>query len=214
MNYIKYIKLIQQIKKLGIDTLIEYDKIYAYKEYILLEMYDYPHSLTAIDTTHYFNETNIIDILMSICIGNMCLHEKNIVNGNIHPNNILIEGSNIKIADYCKNTLYGGNLPLPASKTAYMSPETIANKKIDVKSDAWSIGCIFYYILTNKHAFEDESVKKTTEKIINNDYLELNCKYSKLYNNLLKKMLQIIPSNRITLNELKDEIESILIIII
>lgn len=209
MNYIKYIKLLQQIKKLGIETLIEYDKIYAYKEYILLEMYDYPHCLATIDTTHYFNENNIIDILMSICKSNMGLHEKNIVNGNIHPNNILIEGLNIKIADYCKNTLFGSSLPLPANKIAYMSPETIANKKIDVNSDIWSIGCIFYYILTNKHAFEDESVQKTTERIINNDYLELDCKYSKLYNNLLKKILQVIPSNRITLNELNDEIESI-----
>ncbi|MFN8673910.1 MAG: AAA family ATPase [Candidatus Sericytochromatia bacterium] len=92
------------------------------------------------------------------------IHKENIIHKNIRTNNIIIdEFNNIKILGFeyasYKNSNDNKNNPI----NPYISPEQTGriSKNIDFRSDLYSLGVVFYEILTNKIPF------------IGNDDLEL-----------------------------------------
>jgi tetratricopeptide (TPR) repeat protein len=54
-----------------------------------------------------------------------------------------------------------------------MSPEQVVGKKVDRRSDIFSLGCILYEILTGRRPFEAESITTVIYKIINEEPLPL-----------------------------------------
>jgi serine/threonine protein kinase len=108
--------------------------------------------------------------LCQIASGLRHLHEKKIVHRDLKPHNILLsedsDDAEVKIADFGfareidPTHLMDSYLGSPL----YMAPEILLKKRYSNKTDLWSIGVIFYEMLTGKPIFYDEV--KTKEELI------------------------------------------------
>ena len=100
-------------------------------------------------------------------------HSHGIVHRDIKPENILIdEAGRPQIVDFGiarvgKSTMTqtGKTLGTPS----YMSPEQVMGKKIDHRSDIFSLGVVLYEILTRKRPFDADNVTTIIYKIINEE---------------------------------------------
>jgi len=105
-------------------------------------------------------------------------HEQRIIHLDIKPENIMLTGSNkVKVCDFG----VAHRMPSPddeadtesgarwtfAGTPAYMAPEVLENRRFDARADIFSLGLVFYEMLTGKHPFRAEDTKLTTKRILN-----------------------------------------------
>ncbi|HMM55639.1 MAG TPA: serine/threonine-protein kinase, partial [Candidatus Desulfobacillus sp.] len=99
-------------------------------------------------------------------------HQNQVVHRDIKPANIMFEPE----ADAVKVTDFGIARITDASKTktgmvlgtpSYMSPEQLAGKKIDGRSDLFSLGVMLYQMVSGKLPFEGDSMAQLMFRIAN-----------------------------------------------
>jgi serine/threonine-protein kinase len=99
-------------------------------------------------------------------------HQNNVVHRDIKPANIMYEpeSDTVKVTDFgiaritdSSKTKTGMVLGTPS----YMSPEQLAGKKIDGRSDLFSLGVTLYQLVSGKLPFEGESMAQLMFKIAN-----------------------------------------------
>lgn len=119
-------------------------------------------------------------IIIQVCEGLDYAHHKkdsmgrdlNIVHRDVSPQNILIayEGD-VKIIDFgiakAANKASKTQAGILKGKFGYMSPEQVRGLPLDRRSDIFSLGIIFYEILTGERLFVGESDFSTLEKVRN-----------------------------------------------
>jgi CHASE2 domain-containing sensor protein len=89
-------------------------------------------------------------------------HKHGIVHRDVKPANImLLENGEVKVTDFgiarvvsSSQTKTGVVLGTPS----YMSPEQIAGKKVDGRSDLFSLGVVLYELLTGERPFQGDSI--------------------------------------------------------
>jgi len=98
-------------------------------------------------------------------------HRKGVVHRDIKPANILIdqEGKphlvDFGIARLSTSTMTQTNMIM--GTPYYMSPEQIAGKKVDSRSDIFALGGVLYEMLTGQKPFPGESITTVIYKIMN-----------------------------------------------
>lgn len=153
-------------KNLKIPEVIEIHGFEKIEGRYALVLNDFPNSLTLAAYLQK-NKLTILQFLnLSIQLAHavMKLHDAHIIHKDITPNNILItkDGKNIKILDFSNSTKLKeeehevispdkleGSLP-------YISPEqtTRMNRPLDRRSDLYSLGIVFYEMITGFLPFE------------------------------------------------------------
>jgi len=102
-------------------------------------------------------------------------HGMGIVHRDIKPANIMyeLESDTVKVTDFgiaritdSSKTKTGMVLGTPS----YMSPEQLAGKKIDGRSDLFSLGVTLYQMLSGRLPFEGESMTQLMFAIANNPH--------------------------------------------
>lgn len=112
-------------------------------------------------------------------------HKENVVHRDIKPANIMYdpESNELKITDFgiaritdSSKTKTGVVLGTPS----YMSPEQLSGKKIDGRSDLFSLGVMFYQMITGSLPFTGDSMATLMYKIANEPYTPVSEVSSKL----------------------------------
>ena len=115
------------------------------------------------------SENYIKYIICSISKGIRDLHRNNIIHRDLKPSNILIcKNGKIKIADFGISRIVDSNHHYIITKVGtpyYMSPEIIDGNRYSYSVDHWSLGCIFYELVTFKRPFQSSNILSLCNKI-------------------------------------------------
>jgi len=132
------------------------------------------------DLARYCKPDNLLDMKTVISIvaraaeGLAFAHQQNVVHRDIKPANIMYEpeSDTVKITDFgiaritdSSKTKTGMVLGTPS----YMSPEQLAGKKVDGRSDLFSLGVMLYQMLSGSLPFKADSMASLMFKITNEE---------------------------------------------
>lgn len=131
-------------------------------------------------------------------------HSKSIVHRDIKPANImrLKENKDIKVTDFgiarittSSKTKTGLILGTPS----YMSPEQVAAKKVDGRSDIFSLGVVLFEMLTGQKPFEADDLTSLMYKITREKHSSprsLNPKIPQVVEKIIDKAMEKDPEKR------------------
>jgi tetratricopeptide (TPR) repeat protein len=111
-----------------------------------------------------------INYIVEVCDGLTYAHQRSVVHRDIKPGNIMIlKDSGVKIVDF--GIAHIGNRTVTRTgqllgSLPYMSPEQITGKQVDARTDIFSLGVVFYQLLTSHLPFEGETPAATLLKIM------------------------------------------------
>jgi len=113
-----------------------------------------------------------VDVAAQIAEGLGYAHEHGIVHRDIKPANIMIvRGELVKITDFGIARMRSANVQtqvgIVLGSPRYMSPEQVAGKRAEPRSDNFSLGVIIYEMLTGRPPFNGEDVTSVMFQILN-----------------------------------------------
>ncbi|GES93519.1 kinase-like domain-containing protein [Rhizophagus clarus] len=145
----------------------------------------------------------------------LCLHDNDIIHRDIHPNNILIHGHTIKLADFGQSCLQGSNVDTKAfGVIPYMDPKMLDQQipyNLTKKSDIYSLGVIFWQLTSCSSPFNFEKRKdpaSITLDILNgareDPIPNSNTKFVRLYQQCWRNEPDKRPDANQVISELND----------
>jgi serine/threonine protein kinase len=130
------------------------------------------------------------------------LHAFNIAHRDIKPENVLVDDAgNVKLADFGMAQLLRGGSPLLRTSCGsphYASPEVIHGRApYDAKlSDVWSVGVLFYAMLTGRLPFDHDNIPTLLELVTAGRY-HIPATVPPDLAHLIQRMLTHDPKKRI-----------------
>ena len=103
-----------------------------------------------------------LDIAIQIAQGLSEAHAADIIHRDIKPANVMLTKNGLmKIVDFGIAKLLGVTGPTETGSTVgtvgYMSPEQLAGKGTDQRTDVWSLGAVLYEMLTGRRPFTGDN---------------------------------------------------------
>lgn len=137
-----------------------YDMVIQGEIYAISMEYVEGTNMRVVLTTQKFTPEQALNVVPKLCDALEYAHSMGIVHRDIKPENILMDKKGeIKIADFGLAKLIQGDKP-PSNLTMsgevmgtqkYMAPEQLKDpKKVDHRADIYSLGAVFYEILTGE----------------------------------------------------------------
>ncbi len=143
----------------------EHNKIYMAME--LLEGIDLKQTIVQRAPLSLDEKLEIMD---QICDGLVLAHAGDIVHRDLKPANIhLLANGQVKIMDFGLARLGGSEMTrtgMVMGTPHYMSPEQVRGERADSRSDIFSLGCVFYELLTYRKPFDADSMHAVLFKVM------------------------------------------------
>ena len=183
-----------------------YEVIETRQEIILIMEYASGGELFNLICSRKISENEARRIFQQIIFGLEYLHAHQVCHRDLKPENILLdEENNVKIADFGLSNVMRDGIFLYSSRGSphYAAPELLTGTFYNGSSiDIWSCGVILYTLLTGTLPFDERETQKLYQKIKECRYV-LPQKLNDLEKDLIFRMLQKDPLNRITIQEIK-----------
>jgi serine/threonine-protein kinase len=157
--------------------------------------------------------------VMDISNALRCAHENKIIHRDIKPHNILLTRDLVpKVADFGIARAITSSTVTMTNQTMgsvhYISPEQARGGFVDERSDLYSLGILYYELLTGKLPFDEENTVTIAIKHIQEQIVpprELEPKIPESVNRIVLKLTQKKPDDRYqNTDELMEDLETIL----
>ena len=187
--------------------------------YIVMEYVDGKTLKQLIKKRGALTLSECIDIMLQLTDGVRHAHESYIIHRDLKPQNIMIqENGEIKITDFgiamaLNNTQLTQTNSVMGS-VHYLPPEQASGKGSTVKSDIYSMGIMFFELLTGKLPFKGDNAVEIALKQIKDDIpsvREINPSIPQSIENIVLKATAKNPKNRYSsCKEMHDDLETAL----
>ena len=142
----------------------------------------------------------IEEVALQILKGLSCAHSKNIIHRDIKPSNIMISNGNVKILDFgiaratTKSTITKTGMFMGSPH--YTSPEQINGKKIDYRTDIYSLGIVLYEMVTGKVPFTADTPLGFVRAHLDKPVPKIKRKIPSYFEEMIYKCLEKRPDDR------------------
>ena len=137
------------------------------------------------ELTHFCKKDNLLGVDRVLGIGLSAAealayaHQQGVVHRDIKPANIiLLENDQIKVADFGIARVMSSSTKTETGiifgTPNYMSPEQVAGRKVDGRSDLFSLGVVLYELLSAEKPFTGENITALMYAITNGNYAPLS----------------------------------------
>lgn len=128
--------------------------------YVELEHFDAQTLSSIIKDKGCFPIPESMILLRDMCAGLKAAHQLGLVKRSLSPDSfLLLENGTVKVHDF-------GQLTSNLGSPDHMSPEQCMGKAIDQRSDIYSLGAVFYQLLTGEKPFSGDTVMEIMQKHI------------------------------------------------
>jgi eukaryotic-like serine/threonine-protein kinase len=156
------------------------------------------------------------DIIAQVCAGLQAAHSEGVIHRDLKPSNVMRDASGrVVVMDFgLARTVQGDGMTrtgMMVGTMEYMSPEQAMGKELDASSDQFTVGLIFYELLSGTMPYHAESaiaslVKRTQEPAV--PLTEVDPSIPPELSAIVGKCLERDPAARFaSMQELTDEIE-------
>lgn len=128
-----------------------------------------------LNSKEHFSVERALRLMRGICAGAGAAHKQGIVHRDLKPENILVAAPNddyefesVKVVDFGLAKLLAeagvGSTVTVVGTPHYMSPEQCMGEPLDARSDVYSLGVMFYEMLSGERPFVAETVAGVVNK--------------------------------------------------
>ena len=204
---IREIEILRSISHPNISQMYEtYSTVHNF--YLMMEFIDGGDLFDYISDNCFLPEQKACYFFRQLISVMEYLSELGISHRDIKPENILLdkEHKNIKVIDFGLSNYCMEHELLHSScgSPCYASPEMLSgNPYKGITTDLWSAGIVLYSMLVGALPFDDQELHKLYEQIkLGKFYIPSTLSLEAI--DLLKRILQVDPKKRITIEELKE----------
>jgi serine/threonine-protein kinase len=137
------------------------------------------------ELTHFCKKGALMSVDRVLSVGHSVAealdyaHRQGVVHRDIKPANIiLLENDQIKVADFGIARVMSSSTKTETGvifgTPNYMSPEQVAGKKVDGRSDLFSLGVVLYEMLSAEKPFRGENITALMYAITHSNYAPLS----------------------------------------
>ncbi len=146
-----------------------------------------------------------IEVVREVALALEHAHSRGVLHRDVKPGNILLtRDRRVKVADFGIGKLLSGSGDMTRTgqmigSPAYMSPEQIRGEKLDGRSDFFSLGVVFYELLTGARPFPGDSITTLVYQILHTeprDPLEIRADLPVAAREVFAKLLAKSPDKR------------------
>ncbi|KAJ6255459.1 protein kinase [Anaeramoeba flamelloides] len=174
--------------------------------YIITEYLEHGELFDFIIAHQKLNDSTTRRFFREIISGIEYCHNLGIVHRDLKPENLLLDQKHrVKIIDFgfSNFTLPDQLLETQCGSPHYIAPEVILGKGYDgAKCDIWACGVILYVLLVGGLPFKNDNPNLLMKQIISGKFYTPNS-ISREAKDLLQRMLEVNPNERITLEEIQ-----------
>lgn len=176
LRFIREGQLTAQLRHPNIVALYEVGE--RPKPYFTME-YVAGRSLSAVIKENALTIPQMVRLFSKVCLAIEHAHRQKIVHRDLKPANILIDAAGEpKVTDFGiarditteRDISYTGEI---LGTPKYMSPEQANGKRVDYRSDIYSLGAVFYELLVGRPPFEGNTVLNILSQLANSEPLPL-----------------------------------------
>ncbi|KAG6610063.1 CAMK/CAMKL protein kinase [Phytophthora cinnamomi] len=154
-------------------------------------------------------EAEALPLFAQIAKGMSFLHTIGVAHRDLSLENVLLKDGQVKICDFGLSAAASQFSSDLVGKFYYMAPEVTQGAVYDPKgADVWSLGVLLFILLTGSPLFADEDSRAPTLRVLNKygvgkilELWGLDQQLSKPTISLLATMLQVLPSRRLSAEE-------------
>jgi hypothetical protein len=149
-----------------------------------------------------FSIWDLLDIGRQVCSGLDHAHSQNVFHYSLEPAKIMCgwDGT-VRVLGFGVSSVgkFAAQMPGVPSILHYMSPEQVRGEAIDARSNVFSLGAMFYEMVTDRRAFDREDSESLRQSILESlpvSPMHVNPKLHPILSDLIMKALAKDPAER------------------
>lgn len=204
VNLNNEMNILSQLKH---ESIVQLKSVYASgeKRFLIMEYLRGGQLLNAICKREYYRESDARRVMYQITMALHYMHERMVIHRDIKPENIILADrsleSPVKLVDFGFAVVESETTRQPSKQLVgspgYFAPEVLRERSYSTKCDIWSLGVVFYIILSGLMPFSTEQSDESN--ILTGNYYFPSSRFnavSESAKDLIRKMLVVNPEKR------------------